>query len=65
MSENHRIEVYKRQLTPIERFFTRSPFSIVTMVARIRGNVTESMIRDCSFQSAAATPESEGPHCRG
>jgi hypothetical protein len=45
MSENRRVKVYKRQLTPIERFFTRSPFSIVTMVARIRGNVTESMLR--------------------
>ncbi len=46
MSENHRIKVYKRPLTPIERFFTRSPFSIVTLVARIRGNVTDGMIRD-------------------
>jgi NRPS condensation-like uncharacterized protein len=43
--ENQGIKVYKRQVTPIERLFTRSPFSIVTMVARIRGNVTESMIR--------------------
>lgn len=38
--------VYKRRLTPIERFFTRSPFSLVTMVARIQGNVTEGMLRE-------------------
>jgi hypothetical protein len=41
-----KIKGYKRQLTAIERFYTRHPFSIVTMVARIRGTVTESMVRD-------------------
>jgi len=46
MSENDKAEAYKRPLTPIERFFTRSPFSIVTMVARIQGSVTEGMVRD-------------------
>jgi len=45
MPENHSTEAYKRPVTPVERFFTRCPFSIVTMVARIRGNVTESMVR--------------------
>jgi hypothetical protein len=45
MSDNRPLHVYQRQLTPIERWFTRSPFAIVTMVARIRGNVTESMVR--------------------
>jgi hypothetical protein len=50
MPENHRTEAYKRLVTPVERFFTRSPFSIVTMVARIRGNVTESMIRAAEGQ---------------
>lgn len=39
-------EAYERELTPIERLFTRSPFAIVTMAARIRGLVTESMVRD-------------------
>gem|GEM_PF-5644051 len=46
MSDNHSSKAYRRRLTPIERFFTRSPFAIVTMVARIRGSVTESMVRD-------------------
>ncbi|MBN1453102.1 MAG: hypothetical protein JW963_18955 [Anaerolineales bacterium] len=35
-----------RKATPVERFFTRSPFSIVTMVARIKGKVTEKMLRN-------------------
>jgi len=56
MSEDHTIKVYKRQLTPIERFFTRSPFSIVTMVARIRGNVTESMVRDAVSKARQRHP---------
>jgi hypothetical protein len=46
MSEESRGKAYRRELTPMERLFTRHPFSIVTMVARIRGNVTESMVRD-------------------
>jgi uncharacterized protein GlcG (DUF336 family) len=39
------VERYERQVTPVERFFTRSPFSIVTMVARIKGHVSEEMLR--------------------
>ena len=35
---------YKRQATPIERLFTRSPFAIVSMVARIRGDVTAAAV---------------------
>lgn len=35
---------YKRQLTAGERLFTRSPFSIVTMVVRITGHVSEAML---------------------
>jgi len=46
MSDNHRNKLYKRELTSIERLFNRHPFAIVTMVARIHGNVTESMVRD-------------------
>lgn len=45
MSENHSVKKYERKVTPIERLFTRSPYSIVTMVARIRGSVSESMLR--------------------
>ena len=33
--------IYERRITPIERLFTRSPFSLVTMVARIKGDVSE------------------------
>lgn len=37
---------YERKVTGAERFFSHSPFSTVTMVARIKGNVTEAMLRD-------------------
>ena len=37
---------YERLITPVERLFTRSPFSLVTMVARVNGLVTEDMLRD-------------------
>jgi hypothetical protein len=46
MPENHNNKVYERALTPIERLLHLHPFAIVTMVARIRGNVTESMVQD-------------------
>jgi NRPS condensation-like uncharacterized protein len=34
-----------RAVTAVERFFFRSPFSIVTLVARIQGNVTEKGLK--------------------
>ena len=37
---------YERAITPVERLFTRSPYSLVTMVARIKGAVTEHMLRE-------------------
>lgn len=43
---NPTTKTYERAVTPIERLFTRSPFSIVTMVARIKGQVTEDMLRE-------------------
>jgi NRPS condensation-like uncharacterized protein len=46
MQENDYHQKYERKVTPVERFFTRSPFSIVTMVARIKGKVTEDMLKD-------------------
>jgi NRPS condensation-like uncharacterized protein len=46
MSEDLQVAKYERKATSVERFFTRSPFSIVTMVARIKGNVSEEMLRN-------------------
>jgi hypothetical protein len=46
MTENLEVKDFERRVTPIERFFTRSPYSIVTMVARIKGNVSEDMLKD-------------------
>jgi hypothetical protein len=57
--EDPSIKAYKRRITPVERFLTRSPFAIVTMVARIRGSVTESMLRD-----AVAKVRQRHPHLR-
>jgi len=36
---------YERKVTGAERFFMNSPFSTVTMVARIKGHVTEEMLK--------------------
>jgi NRPS condensation-like uncharacterized protein len=46
MSENLKVKSYEREVTSPERLFTRSPFSIVTMVARIKGNVSEDMLKN-------------------
>jgi NRPS condensation-like uncharacterized protein len=45
MSEDIEIRKYERKATSAERLFTRSPFSIVTMVVRIKGTVSEEMLR--------------------
>jgi NRPS condensation-like uncharacterized protein len=45
MSANSEVKKVERKVTSAERFFTRSPFSIVTMIARIKGNVTEDMLK--------------------
>ncbi len=37
---------FERKVTSAELFFARSPFSIVTLVARIKGNVSEDMLRN-------------------
>ena len=46
MSEQRSVKKYRRKVTPIERLFTRSPFSTVAMVVRIRGDVSESMLNN-------------------
>ncbi len=48
MSNNQIIKIFEREVTPVERFFTRSPFSIVTMVARIKGSISEVMLRNAA-----------------
>jgi len=46
MSESLEVMKFERKVTTPERFFSRSPFSIVTMVARIKGNVTVEMLKN-------------------
>jgi len=50
MSENVTVKKYERKVTGAERFFSHSPFSIVTMVARIKGNVTKEMLQHAVAQ---------------
>ena len=44
MLEIQKKETYKRKITPVERFFSHSPFSIVAVVARIKGNISEGTL---------------------
>ncbi|MCP4284069.1 MAG: hypothetical protein GY792_06415, partial [Gammaproteobacteria bacterium] len=44
MSNNLAAKKYERKITHLERLFTRSPFSLVTMVARIKGEVSEDRL---------------------
>ncbi|MFW9997569.1 MAG: condensation domain-containing protein [Candidatus Odinarchaeota archaeon] len=46
MLETPKVEKYRRKVTPVERAFRRAPYAIVTMVARIKGNVSEKMLKD-------------------
>jgi hypothetical protein len=44
MSNNLAAKKYERKISPLERLFTRSPFSLVTIVARIKGDVSEDQL---------------------
>ncbi len=41
---------YNRKVSNLEHLFSRSPFSIVTMVARIKGDVSEGALRMAIFK---------------
>ncbi|MHA2295625.1 MAG: condensation domain-containing protein [Candidatus Hodarchaeales archaeon] len=46
MLETLEVEKYRRKVTPVERAFRRAPYAIVTVVARIKGNVSEQVLTD-------------------
>ena len=46
MSTKQETQTYERKVTGAERFFSHAPFSTVTMVARIKGQVTEELLRN-------------------
>mgnify|MGYP002725571928 CR=1 FL=1 len=46
MFENKNETHYERRLTPPESYLFRAPFSIVTLVARIKGKVTHEALQD-------------------
>ena len=56
MSENQNLGKYERKVTPIERLLSLSPFSIVTMVARIKGGVSERMLTHAVAQVCQRHP---------
>ena len=41
---------YIREVSPLERMFLRVPYSVVTMVARIKGEVTGDMVRGAVYK---------------
>ena len=45
VSQNQNAKNYERKVTSAELFFSSSPYSIVTLVARIKGNVTSEMLK--------------------
>jgi NRPS condensation-like uncharacterized protein len=45
MSESQNPRRYERKISPVERLLSLSPFAVVTMVARIKGSVSEGMLR--------------------
>ncbi len=45
MQKSTNLQKYERKVTGAERFFSHAPFSTVTMVARIKGKVTEEMLK--------------------
>ena len=59
MSEDNGTQTYRRALTPVERLLTRHPHCVVTVVARIHGSVSESMVRD-----AVSKVRQRHPHLR-
>ncbi|WP_088239859.1 condensation domain-containing protein [Calothrix rhizosoleniae] len=44
MLENPKVKKYERKITPLESLFARSPSAIVTVVARIKGSISNSML---------------------
>jgi NRPS condensation-like uncharacterized protein len=37
--------IYRRRISPLEGFFLHAPYAIVTMTARIKGNISQDMLR--------------------
>jgi NRPS condensation-like uncharacterized protein len=50
MPENVQVKKYERKLTHVERMFFRLPYAIVTVVARIKGHVSEGTLTNAVSQ---------------
>ena len=44
MWENLKVKKYERKITPLERIFSRSPWAIVAVIARIKGSISKGML---------------------
>jgi NRPS condensation-like uncharacterized protein len=51
MNEHPKEVKNKRKLTPLERWFRKCPYSIVTMVVRIIGNISEDKLRNAILKA--------------
>ncbi len=59
MLENPKVKKYERKITPLESLFARSPSAIVTVVARIKGSISNSMLIN-----AVSKVQQRHPHLR-
>ncbi|MFX1517407.1 MAG: condensation domain-containing protein [Promethearchaeota archaeon] len=46
MSEPINPKKYERKVSPLERIFNCSPYAIVSMITRIKGNISENLLKD-------------------
>jgi NRPS condensation-like uncharacterized protein len=46
MLETIQTKKFERKVSPLERIFNRSPYAIVTMVARIKGEISEDLLKN-------------------
>jgi NRPS condensation-like uncharacterized protein len=50
MVMNTKAEKYERKITHLERLFAHSPYAIVAVVARIKGDVSEKMLKQAVYK---------------
>ena len=53
MSNTINESIYRRRISPLEGMFLHAPYSIVTMTARIKGEVTEDLLKDAVYKVTA------------
>jgi hypothetical protein len=46
MSSENQSNDSGREISPVELFFSKSPYSVITLLARVRGSITEAALKD-------------------